>query len=290
MKDTVCIDMLVRHTKRKIHRGDVISFYADIYEHESKCGLNIDDIVDVIICRGILPNKQFNGETENNRIVQCMFEPEKFAIIKGYSSVLKALRTYLYAGEFDEVSTPALFQQQSPSNAKSFSVETINGQTLYLKSIHEHLLKPYLLLGFNKVFEIGPVFRNIGYSHEYDCEFHNLDIWVKESNLDELVDLCLKMTTIASLAIGNDDLFSEVYTFEEYAIKHQIREVDDKKIKVHIRENGVGKVIVIKEPRRLSFMRNFYNIVEREKLEGGFILNGGQFLIQNRILRMRKLI
>lgn len=243
------------YENKKIHRGDVISFSADVYEHEGKCGININDISDVIPCGGTLPNKQFKGETENNRIVQCMFEPEKFEIIKGYSDVLKALRTTLYMDKFDEVNTPILFQKQSPSNADSFFVETVNGQTLYLKSIHEHLLKPYLLLGFDRVFEIGSVFRNIGYSHEYDCEFHNLDMWVKGNNLDELIELCLRMTSIASSAVGNGELISEIYTFEEYVDKFHIVDANDKKVKEHIRDTGDGKVIVIKEPKRI---KNFH--------------------------------
>ena len=243
------------YESKRVHRGDVISFLANMYEHDGKYGININRILGYIPCKGTLPNKQFKGETENNRIVQCLFEPEKFEMIKRYSDVLKAMRIELYNNKFDEINTPVLFQKQSPSNAESFYVETVNGQTLYLKSIHEHLLKPYLLLGFERVFEIGPVFRNIGYSHEYDCEFHNLDMWIKGNTLNELIDLCLRMTRVASLASGSKELTSKVYSFEEYVNEFGLVDANDKIVKEHIRCNGAGKIIIIKEPKRV---KNFH--------------------------------
>lgn len=251
------------YESKRVHRGDIISFLADTYEHDGKNGININTILDCISCKGTLPNKQFKGETENNRIVQCLFEPEKFEMIKRYSDVLKAMRIELYNNKFDEINTPVLFQKQSPSNAESFCVETVNGQTLYLKSIHEHLIKPYLLLGFERVFEIGAVFRNIGYSHEYDCEFHNLDMWLKGSTLNELIDLCLRMTRVASMAVGSKELMSEVYTFEQYVNEFGLGAANDKKVKEHIRSNGYGKIIIIKEPKRV---KNFH-IKETEDKE-----------------------
>lgn len=248
------------YEEKKVHRGDVVSFFGAVYKYEGKYGIEITDISNIISCHGLLPNKQFKGENENNRIVQCMFEPDKFLIIKGYSDLLKSLRTALYGENFDEINTPILFQKQSPSNADSFSVETVNGQTLYLKSIHEHLLKPYLLLGFERIFEIGSVFRNIGYSHEYDCEFHNLDIWIKKYTLSELINLCLRMTNIAVSSLGCGELVSEIHSYDEYVNNYCITDADDKKVKEHVRNNGAGRIIVIKEPKRTKN----YHIYETE--------------------------
>lgn len=240
------------YDEQKIHRGDIISFNASVYEHDEKNGLNICRINKVIHCKGVLPNKQFKGVSENNRLVQCMFDPEKYAIIKSYSNVIKELRIKLYSYGFDEVNTPTLFQLQSPSNADSFSVQTVNGNTLYLKSIHEHLLKPFLIMGFDRVFEIGSVFRNIGYSHEYDCEFTNLDIWMKECTLKQLIDMCVEMTSLAANVVCCDDFSCDIVSFEDYVEKNHIKDADDKSVKQHIKANGNGKIIIVKEPKRLK--------------------------------------
>lgn len=238
--------------KKRIYRGDVIYFNSNVYEHKGKYGIEIIKINRIIECKGVLPNKQYKGECENNRIVQCMFEPEKYAIISGYSKVIRELRLYLYENGFDEVNSPVLYQLGSPSNAECFFVNTVNNQKLFLKSIHEHLVKPYLLIGFDKVFEIGSVFRNIRYSHEYDCEFHNLDIWKKNSSLEQLIDLCINITNKSSTAIEISSLSAEIYSFNEYVEKNQLKNADDKSVKEHIKSQGSKCITIIKEPLRVK--------------------------------------
>lgn len=102
---------------------------------------------------------------------------------------------------------------------------------------------------------MGAVFRNIGYSHEYDCEFHNLDMWIKNISLEQLIDWCIEMTRIAANAIKRNELLTEIFTYDDYVEKKQIEEANDKKVKEHIKKNGKGKIIVIKEPLRL---KNFH--------------------------------
>ena len=49
------------YESKRVHRGDVISFLANMYEHDGKYGININRILDCIPCKGTLPNKQFKG-------------------------------------------------------------------------------------------------------------------------------------------------------------------------------------------------------------------------------------
>lgn len=237
-----------------IKRGDVITFRGTASKEREKGIINIEEILDHICCRGALPNKQFKGENELHRIIPAMFVPEYSYLLKLKAAIIKNIRLALYENDFDEIQTPVLFRKRSPSNASCFSVDTINGETLFLKSIHEHLLKPYLLVGFERIFEIGPVFRNIKYSHQFDCEFSNIDIWMKQPTLSYLIQLCISLSQGVRTLQGLSPLEEKVYEFDAFIKNNDLNPADEHRIKHFIRSTYQGKLIVLCHyPRTKNF-------------------------------------
>ena len=236
---------LAQNTKQPLRRGDVITFEGSVQETAGKTILLIQQLVNHIPCNGVLPNKQFKGESDIHRILPVMFTPDNSYLLKLKSSVMKHLRTTLYENGFDEIQTPVLYNQHSPSNAQPFSVETVNGATLYLKTIHEHLLKPYLLVGFDRIFEIGPVFRNIQYAHQFDCEFTNADIWMKGADLHQLIRLCISLSQGVRTVQDLPPLPEQVLSYYTFVKQNHLESSDRNDIKHYIRGHYKGILLVL---------------------------------------------
>lgn len=236
---------LAQNTKQPLRRGDVITFEGSVQETAGKTILLIQQLVHHIPCNGVLPNKQFKGESDIHRILPVMFTPDNSYLLKLKSSVMKHLRTTLYENGFDEIQTPVLYNQHSPSNAQPFSVETVNGATLYLKTIHEHLLKPHLLVGFDRIFEIGPVFRNIQYAHQFDCEFTNADIWMKGADLHQLIRLCISLSQGVRTVQDLPPLPEQVLSYDTFVKQNHLESSDRNDIKHYIREHYKGILLVL---------------------------------------------
>lgn len=245
---------IAQNAVKPLRRGDVITFKGRVQETAGKTILLIEQILQHVPCRGTLPNKQFKGESDIHRILSVMFTPENSYLLKLKASVMKHLRTTLYQNGFDEIQTPVLYNRHSPSNAQPFSVTTVNGSTLYLKTIHEHLLKPYLLVGFDKVFEIGPVFRNIQYAHQFDCEFTNADIWQKGTDLQELICLCNELSQGVRTVQELPPLPEQIYAYDTFVAQNHLENLDKNSIKRYIREHYQGILLVLYHyPRTGSF-------------------------------------
>ena len=245
---------VAQNAAQPLRRGDVIVFRGEPRQTAGKTVLVIQRILQHIPCNGVLPNKQFKGESDTHRIIPAMFTPENSYLLKLKSAVMKHLRTTLYAQGFDEIQTPVLYNQHSPSNALPFSVETVNGARLYLKTIHEHLLKPYLLVGFDKIFEIGPVFRNIQYAHQFDCEFTNADIWMKDTDLPRLIRLCASLSQGVRKVQGLEPLSEQVMAYDDFISRNHLEELDKNGVKHFIREHYKGSLLVLYHyPRTGSF-------------------------------------
>lgn len=93
------------------------------------------------------------------------------------SKFWQATRDFLIDNEFTEVSNNVLESTAGGADAKPFVTHMdALGQDFFLRISHELPLKRLLVSGFEKVFEIGPRFRNENYSDEHLPE-HNAMEW-----------------------------------------------------------------------------------------------------------------
>ena len=94
------------------------------------------------------------------------------------SRVVQSLRRQLWAEEFVEVETPILQPLAGGGTAKPFSTEfnALHAE-FFLRIAPELYLKRLLVGGFERVFELGRVFRNEGLSPRHNPEFTMLEIY-----------------------------------------------------------------------------------------------------------------
>jgi len=123
------------------------------------------------------------------RYLDFLFNPENKAKIIVRSKVLKYLRQFLDGKGFTEVETPMLEIVASGALAKSFETH-INAFDLdiHLRIAGGELWHKQLLVGgFEKVYEIGRVFRNEGVDREHNPEFTMLEYyWAYANHMDNM--------------------------------------------------------------------------------------------------------
>ena len=78
-------------------------------------------------------------------------------VFKMRSQVLKSIRDYLYEKEFIEVNTPKMIATATEGGAALFPIFYYNKEAFLAQS--PQLYKEQLTLSFEKIFEIGPIFR-----------------------------------------------------------------------------------------------------------------------------------
>ncbi|MDR0590253.1 MAG: lysine--tRNA ligase [Puniceicoccales bacterium] len=94
------------------------------------------------------------------------------------TQMIREIRKFLWAREYTEVETPMLHHIAGGAAAKPF-VTHMNAldHDFYLRIALELYLKRMLVAGFDRVFEIGRVFRNEGLSRKHNPEFTMIELY-----------------------------------------------------------------------------------------------------------------
>jgi len=93
-----------------------------------------------------------------------------------------AMRNFWREHDFIEIHSPKFMETASESGAELFKVEYF-GRTAYLAQSPQFYKQMAMVAGFDRIFEIGPVFRaNPSFTSRHDTEFTSVDVefsWIK---------------------------------------------------------------------------------------------------------------
>ena len=129
------------------------------------------------------------------------------------SKVIRGIRRFLDDRGFLEVDTPILVPVAAGAHAKPFVTHhNALDQQLYLRIATELYLKRLIIGGFDKVYEIGRVFRNEGIDQDHNPEFTLLESYEAYADYNDIMEMVEQMvSTIAievngstKVAIGDD--------------------------------------------------------------------------------------
>jgi aspartyl-tRNA synthetase len=102
--------------------------------------------------------------------------PDRRLMFEVQSTVEHAMREHWRAERFVEIHTPKLMGSASESGAELFRVEYFD-TTAYLAQSPQFYKQMAIAGGFERVFEIGPVFRaNPSFTSRHDTEFTSVDV------------------------------------------------------------------------------------------------------------------
>lgn len=103
--------------------------------------------------------------------------PEHLTIFEVQTAVEEAMRDYWIKNGFMEIHSPKMMATPSESGAELFEVSNYFDKKAYLAQSPQHYKQYAMAAGFDRVFEIGPVFRaNPSFTSRHDTEFTSVDM------------------------------------------------------------------------------------------------------------------
>ena len=124
------------------------------------------------------------------RYVDLIVNPEVKKSFETRSKIIKEIRKILDEKGFLEVETPILNTIMGGANARPF-VTHHNSLDLdmYLRVAPELYLKRLIVGGFDRVFEIGRLFRNEGMDIKHNPEFTTMELYAAYMDFNDMMDI-----------------------------------------------------------------------------------------------------
>ena len=138
------------------------------------------------------------------RYVDLISNPDVKTVFVQRSKIINSLRSFLNARGFIEVDTPVLVPVAAGAMARPFQTHhnTLD-QVLYLRIATELYLKRLIVGGFDKVYELGRVFRNEGIDQDHNPEFTMLESYEAYADYLDVMKMVEEMvSTVAMEALG----------------------------------------------------------------------------------------
>ncbi|KAK5057525.1 hypothetical protein LTR84_011525 [Exophiala bonariae] len=139
--------------------------------------------------RGFSTNESSNTHFRD-RHVEMLTDPSMIETIKTRAAIIKTLRSFFEEKSFAEVQTPILANQAGGATARPFSTaatEFSDGRQLSLRIAPELWLKRLIVGGMDRIFEIGPSFRNEGLDKTHNPEFSTCEFYAVGHDLPRLM-------------------------------------------------------------------------------------------------------
>ena len=179
--------------------GDIIGVTGVVFRtHMGEISVRATSVV--LLAKSLLPlPEKFHGLKDpelryRQRYVDLIMNPEVKDTFVKRSMIIKEIRALLDEEEFLEVETPMLNTIAGGASARPFVTHhNALNIDMYMRIALELYLKRLIIGGFDRVYEIGRVFRNEGMDPRHNPEFTLLELYQAYTNLDGMMDITEKM-------------------------------------------------------------------------------------------------
>ena len=175
--------------------GDIIGVRGEVFRtQKGEISVKAHEVTLLSKSMQILPEK-YHGlkDTEiryRQRYVDLIVNPEVKAVFVKRSQIVREIRRYLDDQGFLEVETPVLHGIAGGAAARPFITHhNALDMDMYLRIALELHLKRLIVGGFERVYEIGRVFRNEGISIRHNPEFTLLELYQAYTDYNGMMDL-----------------------------------------------------------------------------------------------------
>jgi lysyl-tRNA synthetase, class II len=156
-----------------------------------------------------LPDK-FHGLQDINkryrqRHLDMIVNPDVRDTFRKRAKIQSMLRRLLDEKGFLEIETPVLHSISGGAEAKPFETyHNTMDMNLTLRIATELHLKRLLVGGFDRVYEVGRIFRNEGISTRHNPEFTSVELYQAYADYNDMIDITEELVcTIAQEVCGN---------------------------------------------------------------------------------------
>ncbi len=195
---------------RLLDKGDFIGAAGTI--RRTKAGeLSVKVTHYEVLCKTLQPlPDSWDGFTDvearyRHRYVDMIMNPGVRDTLRKRSLLVRSMRQFLDERGFLEIETPVLQTEAGGADARPFVTHhnTLDID-LYMRIATELHLKRLIIGGFEKVYEMGRIFRNEGISTRHNPEFTMLELYQAYGDYNDLMDFCEEMLCdIATKVVGS---------------------------------------------------------------------------------------
>jgi lysyl-tRNA synthetase class 2 len=137
------------------------------------------------------------------RYVDMIANPAVREVFRARTKIITAMRGLLDERNFLDVDTPVLQEVPGGGHARPFVTHHNSlDRDLFLRIALELHLKRLLVGGFERVYEIGRVFRNEGLSPRHNPEFTLLECYQAYADYDDVMRLVEDLMVVSAMAAG----------------------------------------------------------------------------------------
>ena len=142
------------------------------------------------------------------RYLDLIANPTAKEIFQVRSRVITAVRDFLNQQGFTEVETPVLQPSAGGALAKPFTTHhNALDQDFYMRIALELHLKRLIVGGFDKVYEIGRIFRNEGVSTQHNPEFTMLESYEAYADYEDVMAMVEEMVSwVSQQVLGTSEV------------------------------------------------------------------------------------
>jgi len=181
---------------KRICRGDIVGTRG--YASRSKTGeLSIVPLEMIILtpCLKFIPGEHDGFKNYEQRLrkryLDLIVNQEVINVFKTRSKMFKLIRDFYDNKGFIEIHTPVILPNASGAIAKPFTTYYNDlHQNWQLRIAPELPLKKAIVGGFEKVYEIGPQFRNESIDKTHVPEFYSLESYQAYADYNDIMNFC----------------------------------------------------------------------------------------------------
>jgi len=193
--------------------GDIIGIRGEVFRTRTgEITVAIRDLK--LLCKSLRPlPEKWHGLKDvelryRQRYVDLIVNPEVKEVFVLRSRIIKAIRDFLDQRGFLEVETPTMHAIAGGATARPFITHhNALDIDLYLRIALELHLKRLLVGGFEKVYEIGRIFRNEGISTKHNPEFTMLELYQAYADYNVMMEIVEDMFAyVADTVLGTREI------------------------------------------------------------------------------------
>ena len=203
--------------------GDIVGVKGIVFKTEAgEITVRATDLTLLSKSLQILPEK-FHGLKDpdlryRQRYVDLIVNPEVKDVFIKRNQIIKKIREFLDNKGFLEVETPILGTVAGGANARPFYTHhnTLDID-MQLRIANELFLKRLIVGGFEKVYEMGKMFRNEGMDPKHNPEFTNIELYQAYVDYEEMMRITENLFEYVALEVLGTDTIN--YQGTEISLK-----------------------------------------------------------------------
>ncbi|MCI5669134.1 MAG: lysine--tRNA ligase [Oscillospiraceae bacterium] len=207
---------------KKWDLGDIVGIKGKVFRTKmGEISVHAEEII--LLSKSLLPlPEKWHGlkdkeERYRKRYLDLIANPENKDTFVKRSRILREIRNFLDSRGYLEVDTPTLLTLEIGAAARPFKTHhNALDIDMYLRIETELYLKRLIVGGFDKVYEVGRIFRNEGMDATHNPEFTSIEMYQAYIDYFGMMDLIEELYRTVTLNVCGTDTVT--YQGKEIAV------------------------------------------------------------------------